>query len=132
MSKKGLGKIALGAGLGAGLALLFAPKKGSDLRRDIKKKIDEFMKGVDDMTVSDIKKEFTTKVDEIKKEIDDLDKEKVLKIAKEKGNDLKNKADELVELAKEKGTPVIEASADAVRQKAISATKSVLAKLEEK
>ena len=56
MSKKGLGKIALGAGLGAGLALLFAPKKGSDLRRDIKKKIDEFMKGVDDMTVSDIKK----------------------------------------------------------------------------
>lgn len=92
MSKKGLGKIALGAGLGAGLALLFAPKKGSDLRRDIKKKIDEFMKGVDDMTVSDIKKEFTTKVDEIKKEIDDLDKEKVLKIAKKKGDELKEKS----------------------------------------
>lgn len=27
MSKKGLGKIALGATVGAGLALLFAPKK---------------------------------------------------------------------------------------------------------
>ena len=27
MSKKGLGKFAIGAGLGAGLALLFAPKK---------------------------------------------------------------------------------------------------------
>lgn len=27
MSKKGTGKLILGAGLGAGLALLFAPKK---------------------------------------------------------------------------------------------------------
>ena len=39
MSKKGLGKFVLGAGIGAGLALLFAPKKGSDLRRDIKRKL---------------------------------------------------------------------------------------------
>ena len=46
MSKKGLGKFVLGAGIGAGLALLFAPKKGSDLRRDIKRKFDEFMKDV--------------------------------------------------------------------------------------
>ena len=53
MSKKGWGKLALGASIGASLALLFAPKKGSDLRRDIKKKIDEFMKSVDDMTVSE-------------------------------------------------------------------------------
>ena len=55
MSKKGLGKIALGATVGAGLALLFAPKKGSDLRRDIKKKIDDIIKDVDQMKVEDIK-----------------------------------------------------------------------------
>ena len=36
MSKKGTGKLILGAGLGAGLALLFAPKKGSELREDLK------------------------------------------------------------------------------------------------
>ena len=47
MSKKGLGKLVLGAGIGASLALLFAPKKGSDLRNDIKKKINEFMKSVE-------------------------------------------------------------------------------------
>ena len=82
--------------------------------------------------MNEVKDELLNKIEDIRNELDDLDKEKVLKIAKEKGNDLKNKADELVELAKEKGTPVIEASADAVRQKAISATKSVLAKLEEK
>ena len=132
MSKKGLGKLVLGAGLGASIALLFAPKKGSELRGDIKKKIDEFMKNVDDMTVSEIKDEFTTKVDEIKKDLDELDKETVLKAAKKKGNELKDKANELVELAKEKGTPVLEGIADDLKQKTISVAQGVIDKLEEK
>ncbi len=132
MSKKGLGKLVLGAGLGASIALLFAPKKGSELRGDIKKKIDEFMKNVDDMTVSEIKDEFTTKVDEIKKDLDELDKETVLKAAKKKGNELKNKANELVELAKEKGTPVLEGIADDLKEKTISVAQGVIDKLEEK
>ncbi len=132
MSKKGLGKLVLGAGLGASIALLFAPKKGSELRGDIKKKIDEFMKNVDDMTVSEIKDEFTTKVDEIKKGLDELDKETVLKAAKKKGNELKDKANELVELAKEKGTPVLEGIADDLKEKTISVAQGVIDKLEEK
>ncbi len=132
MSKKGLGKLVLGAGLGASIALLFAPKKGSELRGDIKKKFDEFMKNVDDMTVSEIKDEFTTKVDEIKKDLDELDKETVLKAAKKKGNELKDKANELVELAKEKGTPVLEGIADDLKEKTISVAQGVIDKLEEK
>ena len=130
MSKKGLGKLVLGAGIGASLALLFAPKKGSDLRNDIKKKINEFMKSVDDMTVSEIKDEFTTKVNEIKKGLDELDKETVLKAAKKKGNELKD--NELVELAKEKGTPVLEGIADDLKEKTISVAQEVIDKLEEK
>lgn len=132
MSKKGLGKLVLCAGIGASLALLFAPKKGSDLRNDIKKKINEFMKSVDDMTVSEIKDEFTTKVNEIKKGLDELDKETVLKAAKKKGNELKDKANELVELAKEKGTPVLEGIADDLKEKTISVAQEVIDKLEEK
>lgn len=132
MSKKGLGKLVLGAGLGASIALLFAPKKGSELRGDIKKKFDEFMKNVDDMTISEIKDEFTTKVDEIKKDLDELDKETVLKAAKKKGNELKDKANELVELAKEKGTPVLEGIADDLKEKTISVAQGVIDKLEEK
>lgn len=132
MSKKGLGKLVLGAGLGASIALLFAPKKGSELRGDIKKKFDEFMKNVDDMTISEIKDEFTTKVDEIKKGLDELDKETVLKAAKKKGNELKDKANELVELAKEKGTPVLEGIADDLKEKTISVAQGVIDKLEEK
>ena len=38
MSKKGLRKFILGAGIGAGLGILFAPKKGSDTRKELKKK----------------------------------------------------------------------------------------------
>ena len=97
MSKKGLGKFVLGAGIGAGLALLFAPKKGSDLRRDIKRKFDEFMKDVDKIEIEDIKESFTKKVDEIKKELEDLDKEKVEKIAKKKAKELQRKAEDQVD-----------------------------------
>lgn len=130
MSKKsGLGKFALGAGLGAALALLFAPKKGSELRKDIKDKIDSFMKSVDDLTVAEIKEEFTNKVEEIKKGIEELDKETVMKIAKKKGEELKTKANELVELAKEKGTPILEGVAEDLREKTISVAKEVIKKL---
>lgn len=130
MAKNGLGKFVLGAGIGAGLALLFAPKKGSELRSDIKKKIDAFMDKVDDLTIAEIKEEFSNKVEEIKTGIEDLDKEKILKAAKKKGEELKSKATELVELAKEKGTPVLEGVAEDLREKTVSVAKEVIEKLE--
>jgi len=130
MSKKGFSKFMLGAGLGASLALLFAPKKGSDLRHDIKTKFDSFMADVNKMTLEDIKKEFTDKVDAVKKELDELDKEKVLKTAKKKGEELKTKVNELVDLAKEKGTPVLEGIASDLRDKTIAVAKDVVEKLE--
>jgi gas vesicle protein len=130
MSKNGLGKFVLGASLGAGLALLFAPMKGSDLRRGIKKKFDEFIDDVEDLSIAEIKKEFTDKVEEIKKGIEELDKEKVMKIAKKKGEELKEKATELVELAKEKGTPVLEGVAEDIREKTVAVAKEVVEKLE--
>lgn len=131
MSKKnGLGKLVAGIGIGAGLGMLFAPKKGSELREDLKKKINELTDKVKEIDVEEVKKEFNTKVDEIKNDLEDLDKEKALKLAKEKGALLKAKTDELVELAKEKGTPVLEGIAEDLRQKAIEVTKDVLKKLE--
>lgn len=131
MSKKnGLGKLVAGIGIGAGLGMLFAPKKGSELRENLKKKINELTDKVKEIDVEEVKKEFNTKVDEIKNDLEDLDKEKALKLAKEKGALLKTKTDELVELAKEKGTPVLEGIAEDLRKKAIEVTKDVLKKLE--
>ncbi len=130
MSKKGTGKFVLGAAIGAGLGLLFAPKKGKDLRKDLKIKMDELLNKVKEIDPCELKDEFDKKVDEIKKELEDLDKEKVLKIAKKKGEEIKKKADELVNMAIEKGTPVLKDAAEGVRDKAIEVTKDVLKKLE--
>ena len=132
MSKKsGLGKLIFGAGLGAAISLLFAPKKGSELRKDIKCKLDEFMGNVDKLTIEDIKEEFNKKVEDIKKELEDLDKEKVLKTAKKKGEELKVKADELLNLAKEKGNTVLEEIAKDLKTKTLAVAKEVVKKLEQ-
>lgn len=130
--KSGLGKFLAGIGIGAGLGILFAPKSGEETRKDLKLKIDNFINEVKNIDIVEVKDEFLKKVDEIKSEIEELDKEKVLEIAKSKSETLKTKVNELVELAKEKGTPVLQGAADDVRQKAINVTKDVLKKLEKK
>ena len=132
MSKNGLGKFVAGAAVGAGLGLLFAPKKGSETREDLKKKLDEFIKQVKDIDKEEVKKEFSRRVEEIKAELSDLDKEKALEIAKRKGAELKDKAEDLVELAKEKGTPALKKSAESVLENVIKVSKDALKKLEAK
>lgn len=130
MSKKGWGKFAVGAGIGAGLGLLFAPKTGRETRKELKIKIDELIAKTKDLDMDDVTVSIEDKIKEIKKDIKDLDKEKVLKFAKEKSEVVKDKASELVELAKEKGTPVLKDAADEVRQKALAVAKDVVTRLE--
>ena len=107
MSKKGTGKFILGAAIGAGLALLFAPAKGSETRKQLAKKFDELKNKIQEIDLEEVKDDLENKIEEIKSELEDLNKEKVLKIAKEKAKDIKNKTEEIVELAVEKGTPVV-------------------------
>ena len=132
MSKKGLGKFAVGAAIGAGLGLLFAPKKGEEIRKELKVKLDDLLKKVDEIDAEDVKNEFDTRLNAIKKELKDLDKEKALDIAKEKEKELKKQAEELVALAKEKGTPVLKESAEDVLETVIKASKEALKKLDTK
>ena len=128
----GFGKFLVGVGLGAGIGMLFAPKSGEALRKDLKEKLDEFVSEVKKIDLEDVKNNFLEKLDDLKKEIEDLDKEKVLEIAKDKSEVVKQKSLELLDYAKEKGTPVLEKAADDIRKKAIYVTKEVLNKLENK
>ncbi len=129
--KSHVGKFVLGAAVGATMGILFAPKKGSETRRDLKNKIDELMGKVKEIDLEDVKESIETKIDELKYELEDLDKEKVLKIAKEKGAQLKNKAVELYNLAIEKGTPVLQKAAQDVKDKTIEAVEEILKKLKD-
>ena len=128
--KKGCGKFLFGAALGAGFGLLFAPKKGSDTRADLKVQFDKLMNQIRDIDTEEVKAEFDRRVNEIKADLTDLDKEKALDLAKEKALVLKEKVEDLVDLAVEKGTPVLRDAADELRVKAIAVTKEVLKKLE--
>ena len=132
MSRKsgGLFKFIAGVGIGVGAGMLLAPKTGEELRKDLKKKIDELLKKAKEIDVKEVSDDFVKKISALKEEIEDLDKEKALAIAKKKGDELKVKANELLELAREKGTPVVEKAVEEVRQRAIRVTKEVLKKLE--
>ena len=130
--KGGLGKFTAGLGLGALAGVLFAPKAGSETRKELKAKLDELLEKLKDVDKKEVKEYVEAKIFEIKEALDDLDKEKVLKIAKKKASEIQDLADELVDYAIEKGTPILEKAAADVRAKAVEVTKEVLEKLEEK
>mgnify|MGYP004494819529 FL=1 len=132
MSKKsGLGKFILGAGVGAGLALLFAPQEGSKTRKELKIKLDELLDKAKQIDVDDVKADIIQRVEELRMGVKDLDKEKALEIAKSQAKKIEKKANELYEVAKEKSAPVIEKAAKEVKETALKAAKEVVNKLEE-
>ncbi len=129
---KGMGKFVTGVAVGAALGVLFAPKKGSETREDLKELIDEIIGKIKDIDIEDVKDAMANKIAEIKKSIAELDKEKILSIAKEKGAILKEKCEELIQYAKEKGIPAIEKTARELKEKASIVTKEVITRIEEK
>lgn len=130
MSRKaGFAKFVGGLALGAGLGILFAPDKGENTRKVLKKKVDELVAKIKDVDLEEVKDELLYKAETLKAELANLDKEKVKEIAYEQANKIKDKAEELYKLAIEKGTPVVEKATDEVRKQALKVVKEMEKKL---
>lgn len=134
MSKKKerMKHFAIGALVGAGIGILFAPRSGKDTRESLKKKMNELLEKIKDLDKEDVKEAIELKINNIKEAISNLDKETVLESAKKQCRKIRDLAEDLVDYVVDKGTPVLESAASAVRYKAIDVTKEVLNKLESK
>ena len=131
MKKKTAAALLGGAAIGAGLGILFAPKSGKETRAELKVKLDELISKAKEVDMDDVREYVVRRSEEIEKALKELDKEKVLKIAQKKAQEIQKAAKDLVLYAKEKGQPVLEDAANAVREKAIKKKKGILKKLEE-
>lgn len=118
MNKKTVAAFVAGAAVGATIGVLYAPKKGSETREDIKNLLNELWDKAKEIKFSDVKEMVKNKIKEIKQELSELDKEKIIAIAKEKALALKEKIEELIEYAKEKGLPSVEKTANKLKIKA--------------
>lgn len=125
----GLGKFLVGAGIGVGLGILFAPKSGKETRKELKEKMDNLILKVKNIDAKEVRETIEKKVKEIKEDLKNLDKETVASAIKSGAAKIKKKADDLVQYAVEKGTPVVESAAREVKNSTIKALESITAKL---
>jgi gas vesicle protein len=124
------GKFLFGALLGTGLGMLFAPRKGSETRRELGVKLNAFVKDLQEIDLEEVKTNVEAKIAEIQKSLKELDKETVFKVAKEKTEELKVAAGDLFEMVKDVANPVLEDAAKAIKASLTDVTKEVLKKLE--
>lgn len=125
-----VGTFALGALVGVGAGLLFAPKSGKELRADLKVKFTNLKDKVKNLEMEDIKKSINDKIDEIQEDIKNFDKEKALSKAKEKAKEIEAKAQELVDEAVKTAKPALEELAKDVKKQTVKALKATITALE--
>lgn len=91
-----LGRFLTTLGIGAIAGMLLAPKKGSELREELKGKGKETLDTAKEMTVEDYQKLISETIDGLKKTVDEFDVDEFKENSLTKLNDLKDKFDEVV------------------------------------
>ena len=126
-----------GVAIGAGVGVLFAPKPGAETRAELAEKIKilldkikEEMAQIEDF--DDIEFNLEDKIIDIKNDLAALDKAKIKTIAKEQAKNIKNKTEEIYEIAKAKGTPIVQKTANDVRKKSSELLRTVADNIETK
>ena len=115
MNKRG--HFLLGAGLGIGIGMLFAPKSGKENREALSKKVKELVEKAKEIDVEEVKNAIIIKAQEFERTLKELDKETAKQLIIDKSNELKIKAQELFDVAVEKGTPVVQKAAKEIKEK---------------
>lgn len=91
-----LGRFLTTLGIGAIAGMLLAPKKGSELREELKGKGKETLDTAKEMTVEDYQKLISETIDGLKKTVDEFDVDEFKENSLTKLNELKDKFDEVV------------------------------------
>ena len=128
MSKKR--NFILGTALGISLGMLFAPKSGKETRSDLSKLINDLYDKAKEIDVEEVKNAIIVKTQELENTIKDLDKETAKQLIIDKSKEVKIKTQELVDLAKEKGTPVLKETAKDLLENVVKVSKETIKKLD--
>lgn len=89
-----LGKFIMGLGIGAVAGLLLAPKKGSELREDIKNETLKAYDNVKSLTKEDVEAMLGQTIESVKKTVDEFDMDVFKQTTKEKLAELQEKLEE--------------------------------------
>ncbi len=95
-----LGKFILGLGIGAAAGLLLAPKKGSELREDLKRESLKAYDNVKNMTKEDVEALLGQTIETVKKSVDEFDVEAFKASTRDKLVELESKLQDFAEQMK--------------------------------
>ena len=94
------GKFIAGIGIGTIVGMLFAPKKGSELREDLKEKSQELYDKAQNITKEDVETLVNNTIEEIKLAIDEFDMEEFKDTTSTKLSEVKGELEELANSVK--------------------------------
>ena len=125
-----LAALVTGALIGVGLGVLFAPKKGSETREDLKKEYKKLSKKMGEIDKEDVVEFIEDAKTEIEAELKDLSSEKVLSKARDKAREIKIRCDEILEMASVAGNKALEKGVSEFKKDTVKVLKEIIDKLE--